>query len=111
MSRDQKYIITSDRDEKIRISRYPNSYNIENYCLGHTSFVSSLSLVPYNGVDYLISGDGEGVLFLWDFIVGRSIHNIDVSDFITNDISDSPITITNILYNKNNNSITVSMEK
>jgi WD40 repeat protein len=36
------HVITCDRDEKIRVSKYPNSYNIETYCLGHTEFVSCI---------------------------------------------------------------------
>ena len=31
----EKHIITSDRDEKIRISCFPNSHNINSYLLGH----------------------------------------------------------------------------
>ncbi len=40
LSRDEKYIITCDRDEKIRVSHYPNAYSIHNYCLGHKDFVT-----------------------------------------------------------------------
>jgi WD40 repeat protein len=36
LSADDKYVITADRDEHIRVSRFPNGYNIESFCLGHT---------------------------------------------------------------------------
>ena len=54
-----KFIITSDRDEKIRVSHYPNAYNIHNYCLGHTDFVSSLEMLNNQ---FLISGSGDSTL-------------------------------------------------
>jgi len=32
---DDRCVITSDRDEKIRVSAFPDAYNIHSYCLGH----------------------------------------------------------------------------
>ena len=55
LSHDDKYIITSERDEKIRVSCNPNAYNIHSYCLGHTEFVTSLNFIHNN---LLLSGSG-----------------------------------------------------
>ncbi|KAF4594784.1 hypothetical protein GQ602_000397 [Ophiocordyceps camponoti-floridani] len=62
-----RYIVTADRDEHIRISRYaPQAHVIEAFCLGHTSFVNTL-VVPDGRHDVLISGGGDEDLFVWDW--------------------------------------------
>lgn len=39
LTHDERYIITADRDEHIRVSWYPQGYNIEMFCLGHKKYV------------------------------------------------------------------------
>ncbi|EON64218.1 hypothetical protein W97_03448 [Coniosporium apollinis CBS 100218] len=59
----RSYILTSDRDEHIRISRAPpQAHIIEGYCLGHKEFVSKLCL-PRPGI--LVSGGGDDEVFVW----------------------------------------------
>lgn len=55
-------IFTADRDEKIRVSRYPECYFIETFLLGHTEYVSSLC---YTDDKKLISGGGDDFLIFW----------------------------------------------
>ncbi|RZF48648.1 hypothetical protein LSTR_LSTR010738 [Laodelphax striatellus] len=75
VSPDEQFIITCDRDEKIRVSLYPNAYNIQTYCLGHEEFVTSLQLLPHSQ-DILISTSGDGSVKLWDFKKGNLIQTI-----------------------------------
>ncbi|XP_060573965.1 tRNA (guanine-N(7)-)-methyltransferase non-catalytic subunit wdr4-like isoform X2 [Ruditapes philippinarum] len=63
MSSDDKYIITCDRDEKIRISHYPNAYNIHAYCLLHSECVSQVLYLKE--FSCLVSGSGDGTLASW----------------------------------------------
>lgn len=56
------------------MSRFPNSYNIESYCLAHEEFVSSLVLMDGQT---LVSGSGDATIKLWDFRSGRLIASQD----------------------------------
>ncbi|GLH15560.1 tRNA (guanine-N(7)-)-methyltransferase non-catalytic subunit wuho [Gryllus bimaculatus] len=75
MSDDERYIITCDRDEKIRVSHFPNAYNIQSYCLGHTEFVSCLSFLPHNK-SVLVSGSGDGSVKFWNYESGILISDL-----------------------------------
>ncbi|ETS86589.1 hypothetical protein PFICI_00417 [Pestalotiopsis fici W106-1] len=62
------YILTADRDEHIRVSRgIPQAHVIENFCLGHKSFVNALCLPR---PDVLVSGGGDDELYVWDWLNG-----------------------------------------
>ena len=68
-----KYIISSDRDEKIRVSRFPNAYNIHCYCLGHKDFVTSLQIVPNIQENILLSASGDGTIRVWKYLEGLEV--------------------------------------
>lgn len=74
-SKDEKFIITCDRDDKIRVTNYPNTYDIHSYCLGHKEFVAGLELL---NDDVLISISGDKSLKLWNFKEGKELKSIDL---------------------------------
>ncbi|RXK42389.1 hypothetical protein M231_00379 [Tremella mesenterica] len=81
LSMDGKHIITSDRDEHIRISRYPQSFVIERFLFGSESFVSALCIPPRRP-EILLSAGGEGVMRVWGWETGRLIGNIELYEGI-----------------------------
>lgn len=72
---DMKHIITCDRDDKIRVSKYPDTYNIHGYCLGHQEFVAGIALLAENK---LVSVSGDKTLRLWDYMSGRELQRFQL---------------------------------
>lgn len=83
-SNDSKCVISCDRDEKIRVSCFPNTYNIQTYCLGHKEFVNHIEFLPHND-KFLTSSSGDGTIKIWDYSEGRLIHTIDTSSDVSDD--------------------------
>ncbi|KAJ5807804.1 hypothetical protein N7474_009073 [Penicillium riverlandense] len=76
----RSYILTADRDEHIRVSRgVPQAHIIEQYCLGHTAFISKLC-VPSWAPELLISGGGDNFLLLWEWTDGRMLQKVPLLD-------------------------------
>ncbi|XP_052530217.1 tRNA (guanine-N(7)-)-methyltransferase non-catalytic subunit WDR4 [Tympanuchus pallidicinctus] len=73
LSPDDRYILTADRDEKIRVSLTKAPYNIVSYCLGHEEFVSRIFVVP-NYPDLLLSASGDCTLRLWKYETGEEVY-------------------------------------
>lgn len=61
---DDKYYITCDRDEKIRVQRFPNTLEVVSYCLGHSGCITSIAQVS-KGI--IISSAWDHRLILWDY--------------------------------------------
>lgn len=73
----QGFIITGDRDEKIRVSKYPQTHEIHTFLLGHKSFISKLALD-----DVLVSGGGDDFLLVWDYQNGKLLKRIDLRPYV-----------------------------
>ena len=77
---DESFMITAERDEKIRVSNFPNSYNIESFCLGHTCHVSALAVatVEQRGTttSLLLSGAVDGSLKMWSLPGSEPLHSL-----------------------------------
>jgi tRNA (guanine-N(7)-)-methyltransferase subunit TRM82 len=76
-----KWIISADRDEHIRVTRYPNTFVIERYMFGTEGFVSSIH-IPNGSPELLVSGGGESILRVWNWKQGKQIGSIDIADSV-----------------------------
>ena len=78
----RNYILTSDRDEHIRVSRgISQAHIIDGYCLGHTEFISKLCVSPIHP-HLLISGGGDDHLIVWNWPTGRKLQQLDLKSLI-----------------------------
>nr|XP_008199535.1 PREDICTED: tRNA (guanine-N(7)-)-methyltransferase non-catalytic subunit wuho [Tribolium castaneum] len=71
-----RYIVTCDRDEKIRVSHFPNTYNIVSFCLGHEEFVTRVEFVS----NVLVSASGDGTVRVWNFLKGEQLSVVNTNN-------------------------------
>lgn len=61
------FVVSSDRDEHVRISRYPEGSIAERFLVGHTKFISSVLVLQSDGNEgRLVSAGGDRELYVWD---------------------------------------------
>ncbi|KAL2320975.1 hypothetical protein Fmac_029944 [Flemingia macrophylla] len=86
-SPDGRFILSADRDFKIRVTNFPNkplngAHQIQSFCLGHTEFVSCLAFVKSSQEcpqGLLVSGSGDSTVRLWDITSGALLDTCEVA--------------------------------
>ncbi|XP_063699082.1 tRNA (guanine-N(7)-)-methyltransferase non-catalytic subunit wuho [Culicoides brevitarsis] len=76
MNKEMDFFVTSDRDEKIKVVKWPEHCEIEAFCLGHKEFVSSIEFFELGEKEWLVSGSGDASLRIWDYTKGECAHEI-----------------------------------
>ncbi|KAM6439478.1 tRNA (guanine-N(7)-)-methyltransferase non-catalytic subunit WDR4 [Rhynochetos jubatus] len=99
LSPDDQYILTADRDEKIRVSLAKAPYSIVSFCLGHREFVSKLLVIP-NYPDLLLSASGDSTLRLWEYKSGEEVYCCHLSSIGGSEATktDQKYTVSRITY-------------
>lgn len=67
-------ILTSDRDEKIRVSSFPQTFQIEGFLLGHDAYVSSFDVASVAPI--VASCSGDLTLRMWDYVNGTELAEV-----------------------------------
>ncbi|KAJ1415981.1 hypothetical protein B484DRAFT_401296 [Ochromonadaceae sp. CCMP2298] len=73
-----RLVVSADRDEKVRVSRFPDLETIQCFCLGHTSVMASVSvrLGGPGGRDVLLFSGWDHKICLWDPLSGELLHSV-----------------------------------
>ncbi|KAL3804319.1 hypothetical protein HJC23_011247 [Cyclotella cryptica] len=85
----KQFLLTADRDEKVRVSYFPETHIVHGYLLGHTAFISAMDAVDdrylsaANGGDdnnrtLCLTGSGDGTVRLWDYQLCKEIGMVPV---------------------------------
>lgn len=87
LSHDGKFIATTDRDHRVRVSILPSTNHImqgapeiQSFCFGHTLFVTCAKFVrrAADGAELLVSGSGDGTIRLWDYQTGQLLDTLEI---------------------------------
>ena len=70
-----KYLMSCDKDFKIRISRFPSIYIIDGFCYGHTKAVTKCATINDK---YILSGSCDKTIRIWSIPFGKQLSIIKV---------------------------------
>ena len=60
-------VVTCDRDEKIKVSRFPEYFTIEGILLGHEAYITAMdTATAESGMNIIATCSGDSTVRLWD---------------------------------------------
>ena len=75
----QNFLLTADRDEKVRISHFPQTDLVLGYLLGHQAYITSVALV---GEDQCLTCSGDGTIRLWNLTAFEQVTQVDTNGLL-----------------------------
>ncbi|KAJ4867880.1 Transducin/WD40 repeat-like superfamily protein [Raphanus sativus] len=121
-STDGRYILSADRDFKIRVTVFPKkplqgAHEIQSFCLGHTEFVTCIAFVQNLELTqgYLMSGSGDSSVRLWDITSGSLLDTCNISPMVkyleSNESEPTQVTVTDICALPNSSLAAVAIQR
>ena len=76
-----RFVLSADRDEKIRISQFPPTALIQSYCLGHASAVVQVACCQrFQAENWMISIPKDGTIKFWDYLKSTMLDSKTLCD-------------------------------
>lgn len=69
-------LLTCDRDEKVRISQFPNTAIVQGYLLGHKAFVSCMDVA----MKWCVTCGGDSTVRLWNITTFQEVSQVDTQE-------------------------------
>lgn len=78
VSSDNAYVMSADRDEKVRISPLPFTHRPAGFCLGHYRHISRVLVPRSSHGSLLLTGAGDGRVMLWEVPSAKRLCSVEV---------------------------------
>jgi len=73
-------LFSADRDEKVRISLFPQTYKVEGYLLGNDSYVTDMDVFETeNGNKCCVTASGDCTIKMWDYEKCTELSSLNVA--------------------------------
>ena len=108
-SKGKRFLITTDRDEHIKVSHFPQSFIVDKWLFGHKEFVSSVCSPAWKP-NFLFSAGGDDSVYLWDWEAGKKLTEFNYSEAVKPYLGDNHLAPSRF-QNENNDVIEYAVSK